>query len=1041
MMRFLALPLPGFFQRAARCAALLAALTAALQAWSAEPEWLVRTWRLEDGLPDVKITAIQQTPDGYLWVGTPKGLARFDGAQFKIFDSQRVPALADDRISALLTDRRGVLWIACESGRLLCYEAGRFQLLNRDAVADLMPATGFVGTGKGQSSPTTRWMWGRTIGLVEDETGAVWAATDKGLLRCQGTRLTRYTSTNGLPAAELGGMCADSAGQLWLAAGNALACWRGGQWVGPENIRLAAGPLARLATARRGGIWTAEPRGSWAEGGGLVRRLDAGQWREQLDPTPWTPNSLRSQVTTLLEDHAGRVWIGLLWNGIFFAEPGRPWRRLQSDGPLSQCIISCLYEDRHGALWVGTVGESLHCISQRPVTMLKLPAPAQENIVNASCATRDGSIWFGTDGAGAFRSRNGRFESFGREQGLSDPHVCSIFEDSQTNFWFGGWGGLFQFEQGRFTRVEGPPELRMPVLTLFEDHAGRLWAGTPHGLVCRRKGEWSVRPLVEADAYLDIRSLAEDAAGNLWVGTIGEGLFRVRESQVTQFRNSKGFTSQNARALYCDPAGVLWIGTYGEGLFRFQDGQFTACTTADGLPCDNLLSLFPDDAGNLWMSSDNGIFACSRAVLQAYQPGSSPALLCVRLTLAEGLGSLPCSGGGQPVASRTADGRFCFPDMRGLAVFDPRVVAVQQPPPSVLVESVIADGTELAPAPGGELRTRSSVRRFEFHYTVPDLAAPQALRFRYKLEGMDPDWVDAKNQRTVFYSQLPPGEYQFRVMAGGADGQWHEAPAPLSLHVVPRIWELRWVQALAGMLFVGSVAASILVTERRRLRRRHQRLIAQLEQDHALEAERARIARDIHDDLGARATKISMLAEMARDESAGPDEPQGRWQDILTTSQEMIQAMDETVWAVSPSKDTLASLAEYILHYAEEFLRHTDLRRHLRMPESLPNIPLTAERRHNVFMAVKEALHNVLKHAAASEVRIELSLADGVFRVLIADNGRGFTPAQDRGGGDGLANMRQRLEQLGGVCQVQSSPGQGTTVTLELRLGLPHATA
>ena len=1044
MMLFPASRLSGLVRRAVRRAALLAVLAAPLGAWTAEPEWLVRNWQTEDGLPDANVTAIQQTPDGYLWVGTPKGLVRFDGAQFTAFDGRRVPVLADEGISALLVDRRGALWIGCESGRLLRFEHGRFEPISLPGLPDPMPAAGFVKADQGETRFRTQWMWGHPTVLVEDEAGGIWSVTASNrLLRCQGGQAALYTPTNGLPPGELGGLSADRTGQVWLAAGNGLFCWRGGQWTSLENAAPLGGPLSRLAAARQGGIWAAAPRGSWLNGGGLVRRFEAGQGREQLEPTPSTPNPLRSQVTTLLEDHVGRVWLGLLWNGIWFSEFGHPWRRLQTESPLSQSVIACLYEDRQGSVWVGTVGEGLHRISRRPVTMLKLPAPAQESIITTSCAARDGSLWVGTDSAGAFRYTDEHFVAFGNEQGLSDQHVCSIFEDSHTNLWFGTWGGLFHFDQGRFMRVEGPPELRLEVLAIFEDRARRLWVGTPRGLVCRRDRDWSVQRLLAGDDFLDIRSVAEDADGDLWVGTIGQGLFRLRENQVAQFRHSEGFTSKDARSLYCDPAGVLWVGSHYAGLFRFQDGQFTAYTTADGLPCNTIMNIFPDAAGNLWMGSDNGIFACSPAALKAYQRGTSLALLCVRLTLAEGLGSRACSGGGQPLASRSADGRFWVPNMHGLAVFDPRAVAVQQLPLGVRIESVVADGTELAPAAGGEVRARSSTWRFEFHYTVPDLVAPQALRFRYKLEGMDRDWVDAKSQRAAYYSQLPPGQYQFRVMAGGADGHWHETAAPLLLRVVPRLWEVRWVQVLAGMLLIAAVIGSILLNERRK----HRRRLAQIQQERALEQERQRIAANIHDDLGASLTRITLLSDIAYEQAVAGGIG-AEMEQIHTTSRELTRAMDEIVWAVAPDHDTMDSLVSYLGKVAQDALRPAGVRCRLAFPATLPDLRLSGQVRHSVFLAVKEALHNVVKHAAATEARLQISLQPGAFIFVVADNGRGFDPAAGSGPdagrpttvsgristGHGLKNMSMRLREIGGQCEVVSVPGAGTEVRLRVPL-------
>ncbi|MCX6925630.1 MAG: hypothetical protein NT154_20830, partial [Verrucomicrobia bacterium] len=634
-------------------------LTAGWLPLAVAQEFHVRSWHMEDGLPEGRITALQQTPDGYLWIGTPQGLVRFDGAQFKMFDPSHTPAFSDARVASLLADNTGALWIGCESGDLLRYRYGRFQTLN-PPMRTARPATsGFVESRTAAQEDSTRWMWSRGGDLVKDREGAVWRLVmGTGVARFQDDRCTLFTPTNGLPTQNVERLACDNEGQVWIAAGLGLYCYRDGQWLSPPGATPLSGQLPVISAAREGGIWVAAPRDSWVKDGGTVRRLYNGQWHGGLEPTPFTPKSLRSQVTALLEDRTGRLWLGTLWGGIFYSDAAGRWQPLRTEGALSQCVITCLFEDRQGAIWVGTVGEGLYRITRRPVTVLPLPAPARENIVTACCAARDGSVWVGTDGAGAFQYRQGGFAPFGREQGLTNEHVCSIFEDSQTNLWFGTWGGLFQLKQGRLGRVEGPPELGLAVLTIFEDRAGSLWIGTPRGLVCRRGQEASVHRLHASDAYDDIRSIAEDAAGSLWVGTIGQGLFHLQGDRVEQFGPDRGFLSLNARSLHWDRAGVLWIGSEGAGLFRLKDGRFTAYTSADGLSCETISSIISDADGNLWMGSDNGIVGCPSKRLLDYKRGYSPALLVLRLSLEEGLGSRGCSGSGQPVSSQSPDGRL-----------------------------------------------------------------------------------------------------------------------------------------------------------------------------------------------------------------------------------------------------------------------------------------------------------------------------------------------------------------------------------------------
>jgi ligand-binding sensor domain-containing protein/signal transduction histidine kinase len=993
-------------------------------------EFYVRNWHMEDGLPDANVTALAQTPEGYLWVGTGRGLLRFDGTQFKTFDSGSPLGLPESSIAALIVDRTGVLWVAGMTGSLTRYERGRFQ-----TVSPMRGGTGATGFGKHDAndrSASSRWMWGRVSELAEDGEHGLWAVcSGHALLRWHKGELSVSTATNGLPVGEIDAFCSDKAGDLWLTMGNALYCRHGDRWALMPDDGLG-GLFRRLAPARAGGVWVAAPRGSWTAGGGLVRRFTGERWVEGLEPTPWTPNSLRSQVTALMEDRTGQIWLGTLWGGVFCSDATGRWQRVRTEGAFSHSVITCLFEDQQGAIWVGTVGEGLHRITRRPVTMLRLPAPADENIVTTSTVAHDGSVWVGTDGAGAFRYQSGEFERYGSEAGLREHHVCSLLEDSQTNLWAGTWAGLFQFQGRRFTQVEGPSDLNSPVLALFEDSTGGLWIGTPGGPVCRRNGAFKLYSLGAEAKDLDIRAFAEDASGRLWVGTIGHGLYRLTGERVEHFGPAEGFGSINARSLFLDRRHTLWVGSYDAGLFRFLNGRFIGYNSSDGLPSDTISSIIDDTSGNLWMGSDNGIFLCPSQLLEKYARGQSPPVLGQRLGLPEGLRSRGCSGSGQPVCSRTLDGRLWFPDMRGLATFDPERITREKQKREVLVESVVADGVDLIPDGSGEYRVPSTARRFEFHYTAPDLSAAQSLRFRHLLGGMDREWVDAGAQRVVYYSQLPPGRYQFRVMAGAGDGRWQEAKSALILQVVPRWWELRWVQVLAGVVLAAGVAGAIALNERQKLRRRLERL----EMQQALEGERRRIARDLHDDLGARLTEIVLLGELAKRGEQTPNKLGAQVSGITQKVRQLVTAMEDVVWTVNPKNDSLPNLASYLSDHTERFLATAQLNCRLDVAETLPPVALTAHARHNLLLAVKEALNNAVRHAAAAQVRLQIHLLENVLRVSIEDDGRGFDPRHPKRRGNGLSNMCSRMEAVGGSAEIESEPGKGTTVSLVLPLPL-----
>jgi signal transduction histidine kinase len=321
--------------------------------------------------------------------------------------------------------------------------------------------------------------------------------------------------------------------------------------------------------------------------------------------------------------------------------------------------------------------------------------------------------------------------------------------------------------------------------------------------------------------------------------------------------------------------------------------------------------------------------------------------------------------------------------------------------------------------------------RLEFRFSGLSLTAPQKVRFKYQLEGLGGDWVNAGTRRVAQYEYLPPGEYRFHVTACNNDGVWNEAGDMLALTVLPYFWQTGWFRVSAAGLLVALTALMAQQISTRRL----QFKLRRAEQERALERERTRISRDIHDDLGARLTKIGMLTAQAERQSHAGGSPTPQLRDIALTAREMVQAMDATVWAVNPRNDTFNHLANYLVHYTEEFFRHSDVVCQLDLPTELPDWPVSAEARHNVFLVVKEALNNVARHAAASDVRLELKLTGETLSISVRDNGRGFDPGETGQRGNGLRNMAQRLQQLGGRLRVDSVLGAGSCITLQLDLG------
>jgi signal transduction histidine kinase/ligand-binding sensor domain-containing protein len=980
--------------------------------FDAPGEFLVSSWHTEDGLPDGNVTAIEQTPEGYLWLGTFKGLARFDGVRFTAMDIQRGSKLPDARIGALRTDRGGRLWLGFASGHLAWLEDGRCKWVDGAGLPDNTPALLAPEWSAGTEHSTHSRLL-RTVSLVEDADGAMWFhAGGEAVLRVKAGKASLLTPTNGLPATNLRGLLRDATGVLWLLTGRGLFHRTGDAW-SQAPLALGASEELVVSPAAEGGLVISTGR--------RVQRFRGGALSGGFDPTPGAPGSQRAQVTALLEDGSGRLWAGTHWSGLLVADEAGHWQRPRQEGPLAQCRVLTLFADRQGAVWAGTLGDGLFRLTPRAVTTVRLPAPAEGHLVITVCAARDGSVWAGTDGVGAFRVLAGGVEHCGTNEGLPGQVVFSILEDRQTNLWFGTSAGLYRRAAGQFERVQDFPTRAEGVLAQFEARDGTHWFSSPAGPVQGRDGHLTLHRLGEGS--VEIRAFAQDHAGGIWVGTIGQGLFCLRSNRVEHYGPAQGLTHPDARSLCVDATGALWVGTLGGGLFRFAEGRFNAITTADGLPDDTINGILADVDDNLWMSSYNGFFGCARELLAGYERGASSPLVFRRLSPAEGLDYRTCSGAGQPVVSCSPDGRLWFANQRSLAVCEPQVLLSRATTPSVLVEALAADGVELPLAGAPRVRASSATRRFEFRYTALNLARPEQARFRHRLHGLEEEWADAGAQRVAAYSHLAPGQYDFEVMAAGPDGVWRNAAAT-GLEVVPRFTERSIVRVLAACGLVGTAVGLAFVVSRARMRRR----LLMLEMKQATERERRRIAHDLHDDLGGSLTEISLLAGSVP--LHAPE--QGVLAEVRQKADGLVNALDEIVWAVNPRHDSAASLAEYLAGHARDFLRAADIRLRVELPRELPAIALTPEQRHGLFLAAKEALNNAVRHGRPKEVHLRLAVESGVLKIAVVDDGCGFDPARLPSSGNGLPGMRERLERLGGRAEIRSAPGQGTAVELKL---------
>lgn len=975
-------------------------------------DFAVETWDNDKGLPQNSVTDVFQSRNGYIYAGTYNGIARFDGVRFVISDSVSDPALKNSRITSLYQDKTGIIWIGHETGDVSWSDHG----------------TSFHSLEMG-----TNWPESEVVGFGSDDDGNVWALNHSGfLVRLRdGKVLPPLPSPIQTPPGTP--RLVEAGNGLWTTFRGVAAHLHDGE-LQPFRFDATSETAYFESTcpSRDGGLWVAGERQMRKWNGGRN-----GKWTASLGAFPWD----EAFITTMLETHDGKLLVGTLDTGMYIFGTNGVVTHLSHTNGLPHDWIRSMAEDREGNIWLGTGGGGLCVLRPRKVWMFDPPDAFQDHSVLSIGCNRGDEIWAGTEGAGLYEFASNRWQHFSSSVGLSNLFVWSVLPDSRGQVWAGTWGGgVFRKTTSLF---ETPPSsenfLNLPATAMLEGSHGEIIVGTMGGLLQFQNEKYSW--LWKAE-HADIRALAEESGGVIWFGmNSGSGLGRWDRGETRIFQKKDGLASDSVLSLYLDADGTLWIGTLDNGLCRYKNAKFTTINSKSGLTSDVIYGIADDGLGYIWISSQSGIFRVSKSELNSCADAREPSVHCLVYGKREGLATLACSGGFQPSFCRTSDGRIWFPTSKGLAVINPREVSPNTVKPPVWIEAASADGKLITINRGtngaDSLVVEPGQMRVAFQFTALSFTAPERVQFKYRLEGLE-DWQMAPaGQREINYGYLQPREYHFRVIACNSDGLWNEEGATLKVTVLPHFWQTLWFKVLAWLCTVVLVGGGMLLVARRRLELKLERL----ERQRALERERARIAKDIHDDLGATLTQITMLSQTAIQQLEQPQRAVQHLRQIFGAARSSTRALDEIVWAVNPRHDSLDSVATYIVKFAQDFLGPTGVRCRLEMPLQLPAWTLTAEIRHNVFLAYKEALNNVIKHAEAHEVRISLALLPEGFSLCVADDGRGFdcqklstNPKSDRLGGNGLDNMRRRLDEIGGLFEVESAPGKGTKVKFQVRI-------
>jgi ligand-binding sensor domain-containing protein/signal transduction histidine kinase len=1033
------------------CILLMAAGGVYGQTATGRSDYMIHVWSSEDGLPQNSVNCLAQARDGYLWVGTRSGgLARFDGMRFVAFNPQSTPELEDVEAETMSVDSSGTLWITAGNESIVSLADGKFRSIRQrnanprwhplQLIGEAGGSMYFAAYGSavfrvprdGELNSVSRIQLvpppppGSTAALLS-QGDALWYVTARHTVaRLQLPAASNEVSTEFQLPTSAQAMAKDVAGNLWVATGQRIGLMTRAGFSDrtPENSP-AFHDINQLISTPDGSLWVCD--------GDRLGKICQGKWI-------WTAADFRPAANHaplhFYADSLGGLWIIEYGTGLWHIHPNGQADLLTTESGLPSAFITCWLEDSEGNIWVGTKEAGLARIRPGWFHRYGVAQGIPGEVTLSVCEDAHGTIWVGTATGGLAWNNNGTFVPVPLPGTAHEPvENVTVFPDSTNGVWIGTRNGSFRYADGKISRPFPPTQFRDRVVNvIMQDSLGRVWLGNGSGTSYVQNGK--LIPFGRTRGFIDhlgVRALAEGPPGTLWLGTGLGDVWQLTRDTTTRHHPPAEWPYARVSALLPDTDGSVWIGTLGGGLLHFQNGVFTRVTTKQGLPDNSITQLLADEDGHLWGGTYAGIFRAAKNDLKNLAAGTVHDIALSVFGRFEGLPAQANSGWYQPSCWRSHDGQLWFTTVKGLVAVDPHQVVINRHPPPTVIEEVRVDGEPSALEAGPvadekSLRIPPGPHYVEFHFTGIDFIAPDKVRFKWRLEGVESQWHESINQRSIGYGPLLPGKYTFSVLAANSDGIWNERGARVTLIVPPFFWETWWFKTA----LLAAAAAGLTLAVALTLRRHHNLVLERLERGREMERERARIAQDLHDDLGTSLTQISLLSTLLTHKNASPARLESLTQQIRSTSRAMVAALNEIVWAVNPKNDSLNELVGYLGNFAEAFFRLGPIRCRLEIPSDLPDHPLAAEVRHGIFLAFKEAINNVAKHSRAKMLRVKIHCEGDRLHLAIEDDGIGFDPV-GKSSGNGLVNMKNRLKKMNGSCEIRSVPGVATTVLFKLK--------
>jgi ligand-binding sensor domain-containing protein/signal transduction histidine kinase len=960
-------------------------------------QYVLRTWTSEQGLPQDSIGAVLQTRDGFLWIGTRGGLARFDGAAFVVYKAGAPNSIPSESVTGLAEDRDGGLWIS-SAGGLTCYRHGRFRTYTS---RDGLPSSSI-------------WRIGA------DPAGGVWAATRRGeLFHFDGKTVGSYASPSAGRIQDTNALLVDPQGVLWIATFRGLFALdgkRGFQRFGQED-GLAGDRVYALALDGKGRLWAA--------GDGGLSRHEEGRFLSVAVPGLANATLLAFDP----EDNSGTVWTGSTSQGLYRLN-SRGVQRLGAAQGLTSDELGLLYYSRDGSLWLGAI-DGLNQLSDGAVTSYS----AGEDLPRSTFEMQrsegaDHELWFGR-GSNLFHVHDGTLiplSSGSAARSSKQPYAYDAAHGWRAiSIWVrtmhgSGRGLVLTDRLGHSVLSDGTVARPLPhipwasVGTMLVDQNGTIWVGGSEigvrAYAAPNSVSRPVRSFTTANGLDDnnVQAMADDSAGNIWVGTIS-GLNRIHNGVVTRVYCCAGITSINPSS-----DGSLWVSSESGLIYVPRSlAPVRLFTRSDNLPTDLIEGVAEDNAGHLWLGTDQGIVETNKADLLS--PLDHPPRTSVVFGMGDGFRSAQVRINS---VFRSRHGDIWSVTLQELAMIDPHGIQTRPLAP-IIIDRVAVDDRDIARG-AASLTVPAGRHRISVRYTLPEFRTPGRIHFRYRLEGWDKDWIEAGTLRDATYTGIPPGDYTFRVANSDGYGSWTSAGSTLSVRVTPYFYQSGWFLSLAALL----TAACIWQLHRLRLAQVSGRINARMQ-------ERTRIARELHDTLLQGIIGVSMQMYAASQQAPASAPLSGM---LSHASQRLREIAEQGRRAVDGLRSPVVppdSLETRLTHALREMNLPAGVEPGIRSAGTHLNLrPLVQLELEQI---AKEAVANAVQHSGANHIRLDILYQAAHFFVSVSDDGRGMDRQAQRPGVPGhwgIAGMRERAQSIGARLSILPNLPCGTIVEIAL---------